>query len=151
MKEIEVRHCDVLVVGGGIAGIAIAERLAREANRQGKAIRILLVDEHEELGSVASGGLEGWYHTGTLYFHLPDSRTTVACVNGFSDLRRWYARDPLFNPCENCNVLPAAADALGTSYDFSGPAKRWFIAPVEYFDEGGGAGRPADSPLRSRD
>ncbi|MFG0260366.1 MAG: FAD-dependent oxidoreductase, partial [Phycisphaerales bacterium JB041] len=99
---------DVLVVGGGIAGIAIAERLAREARRQGKLLRIMLVERERQLASGASGGLEGWLHTGMLYTKLENPRTLINCLNSLEDLVNWYARDPFFSRRERCNLTTPA-------------------------------------------
>jgi len=34
MEPVQVQTCDILIVGGGVAGVAIAERAAREAARE---------------------------------------------------------------------------------------------------------------------
>ncbi|QKK07644.1 MAG: FAD-binding oxidoreductase [Planctomycetota bacterium] len=127
------RTRNVLVVGGGIAGIAIAERLAREAKRQGKLLRIMLVERENQLATGASGGLEGWLHTGMLYTKLENPRTLINCLNSFEDLVNWYAHDPLFPHRERCNLATPAG----------GPGKPrlvprddgWFESTIEFIVE----------------
>ena len=127
------RTRDVLVVGGGIAGIAIAERLAREAKRQGKLMRIMLVEREEQLATGASGGLEGWLHTGMLYTKLENPRTLINCLNSFEDLVNWYARDPLFSCRERCN-LATPADGPGKPH-LVPRDDGWFEDSIEFIVE----------------
>lgn len=42
-------QCDVLIIGAGIAGLSIAERVSREARRRNKGIKVLIVDRASEL------------------------------------------------------------------------------------------------------
>jgi hypothetical protein len=103
INEVTVHHFDVVVVGGGIAGVSIAERLAREARRRKKTLRIALVERAPELGEGSSGRLEGWFHTGALYSAQADGQTFMACVKNVERLINWYRRDPLFPFSKNCN------------------------------------------------
>ena len=91
----EIDYVDVVVVGGGIAGVAIAEFLARHSN-----LSIKLLEKAPQLGTLASGKLEGWYHTGALYSGQDDAQTFINCVNGLEDLINLYS--PYFK--EQCNV-----------------------------------------------
>jgi hypothetical protein len=77
---------DVVVIGGGIAGLAIAELLARKST-----LSIKVVDSAPQLAAGASGKLEGWFHTGTLYSGVDDAQTFVNCINGLEDLINLYA------------------------------------------------------------
>src|SRR3954470_11471538 len=97
MRDVDVIRCDVVVVGGGIAGVAIAERVAREAARQGRSVRVLVVEAGAELGGGASSKLEGWFHSGALYSMLDGTSTLFALADSFEDLYNWYFSDPLFD------------------------------------------------------
>ncbi len=118
----EIEYVDVIVVGGGIAGVAITEFLARHSN-----LSIKLLEKAPQLGTLASGKLEGWYHTGALYSGQDDAQTFINCVNGVEDLINLYT--PYFR--DQCNVTLTEKDT-----DFFTPAivpnsKGWFNdAPV---------------------
>ena len=80
-----IEYVNVVVVGGGIAGIAIAEFLARHSH-----LSIKVLERAEKLGSLASGKLEGWFHTGALYAGQDDAQTFINCVNSLEDLISLY-------------------------------------------------------------
>jgi glycine/D-amino acid oxidase-like deaminating enzyme len=143
--EAEVIRCDVVIVGGGIAGVACAERLAREARRQNKLLRILLIEQHDQLGAGTSSGLEGWYHTGALYSTFDTTRFVTHCLNAFEDLYNWYRWDPAFPFREHCNLAEITRDSPRPRYDLSAsaPASRWFVSEISYF-------MPMGAPLSSR-
>jgi hypothetical protein len=120
MTEIQacaIEYVDVIVVGGGIAGIAIAEFLARHSN-----LSIKVLERAPQLGTGASGKLEGWFHTGGLYSGQDDAQTFINCVNGVEDLINFYAS---YFP-KTCNL-----SLKETKPDFFSPAviptdKGWF-------------------------
>lgn len=91
----EIEYVDVVVVGGGIAGIAITEFLSRHSN-----LTIKVLEKSLKLGNLASGKLEGWFHTGALYSGQDDAQTFINCVNGVEDIINLYS--PYF--LENCNI-----------------------------------------------
>ena len=81
-----IRRYDIVIIGGGIAGIAIAELLARKS-----AWRIKVLEQADKLGEGASGKLEGWFHTGALYSGSEDAQTFLNCVNALEDLVELYS------------------------------------------------------------
>ena len=98
MTKIEVsqiEYVDVIVIGGGIAGISIAEFLARHSR-----LSIKVLDSAPQLGTFASGKLEGWFHTGALYSGHDDAQTFINCVNSLEDLINLYSS--YFS--EECNI-----------------------------------------------
>ena len=87
MSSIRAIHqYDVVVIGGGIAGIAIAEILSRNSD-----LTIKVIEAEPKLGGGASGKLEGWYHSGALYSGSDDAQTFMNCLNGIEDLQRFYS------------------------------------------------------------
>jgi hypothetical protein len=90
-----IEYVDVVVIGGGIAGVAIAEYLARHSS-----LSIKVLERSPQLGTGSSGKLEGWFHTGALYSGQDDGQTFLNCVNGVEDLINLYS--PYFD--DRCNL-----------------------------------------------
>ena len=144
MREIQastIEHVDVVIVGGGIAGVAIAEFLARHSH-----LSIKVLERADQLGTLASGKLEGWFHTGALYSGQDDAQTFINCVNGVEDLINLYA--PYFP--KQCNV-----GLKETKTDFFTPVVNpnhhgWFQdAPVYLIHPQADAPEISLSPLKS--
>jgi FAD dependent oxidoreductase len=76
-----IRYYDVVIIGGSIAGIAIAEFLSRK-----HPLSIKVLEHAPQLGTGASGKLEGWFHAGGLYAGLDDGQTFMNCLNAIEDL-----------------------------------------------------------------
>ncbi|MEI6987561.1 MAG: FAD-dependent oxidoreductase, partial [Rhodospirillaceae bacterium] len=76
---------DVVVVGGGIAGLAAAEMLVR--NRRS----VCLVEQHPQIGLGASGDHHEWFHFGSLYSIFPCIRYQQALLSGVASLIKYYA------------------------------------------------------------
>src|SRR5438067_6236532 len=85
-KATALYHYDVVVIGGGIAGIAISELLCRSGR-----LRVKLIESAPQLGTGASGKLEGWFHSGALYSGNDDAQTFMNCLNGLEDLLNLYS------------------------------------------------------------
>jgi hypothetical protein len=144
LRDAVVKRYDVVVVGGGVAGLAITERLAREATRQGRKITILLVEQQQQLGTGASGGLEGWYHAGALYSKLSNTQFFANFLGAFEDLYNWYHFDPLFPFGTHCNTrdvsqckrpeydFPSSALPNGDGASGSNLDTAWFLGPLHY-------------------
>lgn len=129
--KVAIKLCDLAVVGGGIAGLSIAERVAREARRQNKLLKVLLIDSANALGTGASGSLEGWFHSGALYSTFDDTPALFTFLNSFEDLLNWYRCDPLFAPRGHCNLKKAGESC--PRYDLSRPRKEsWFYEELPY-------------------
>jgi FAD dependent oxidoreductase len=78
-----------IVVGGGIAGIAIAEILTREGHS------VLLLEQHDKLGGETTGDFHEWIHTGCLYTLVPDRLLTMKYLLGaIDDLLEYYGSFP---------------------------------------------------------
>ena len=86
------------VVGGGIAGIVVAEILAREGHR------VVLVEESDQLAAGTTGLFHEWIHTGCLYTLVPDKLHTLKFLLGaVDDLLEYYSA------FERMNVKPTEA------------------------------------------
>ncbi len=82
---------DFAVVGGGIAGLAIAELLQRSG------ASTLLVEKNGRLCGEASAEQQGWFHTGALYAAMPNQFFLRAMVGNLDDLVDYYSEFPGMN------------------------------------------------------
>jgi hypothetical protein len=99
---------DWIVIGGGIAGITIAEILSRDGKR------VMLVEKNKTLGSETSKVFHEWLHSGSLYTLVPDNLLTVRYLLGATDDLFEY-----YNSFSNMNLKPTVS---GISLDGAG----WF-------------------------
>lgn len=75
-----------IIVGGGIAGIALAEILTREGHS------VLLLEKEGKLASGTTKDFHEWIHTGCLYTLIPDKLLTLKYVLGaIDDLLEYYS------------------------------------------------------------
>lgn len=82
---------DFLVLGGGIAGLAIAELLQRSG------ACVVLIEKNDTLCSEASAEQQGWFHTGAFYAGVRSSSSCRTLVNNLDDLIDCYSAFPNMN------------------------------------------------------
>jgi L-2-hydroxyglutarate oxidase len=92
---------DVLVVGGGLVGLATARALALE-----HALRVAVVEAGAELAAHQSGRNSGVVHSGLYY--LPGSRKAATCVAGREALYAYVGERGIRH--ERCGKLVVAVD-----------------------------------------
>ncbi|MFN5513903.1 MAG: FAD-dependent oxidoreductase [Cyanobacteriota bacterium] len=103
MNLAQIEAVDGVIVGGGVAGVAIAEYLARHSS-----LRLRVLEQAPQLALGSSGKLEGWFHTGGLYSGQDDGQTFMNCVNSLEDLLNDYA--PYFGARCNFRLQEAAPE-----------------------------------------
>jgi glycine/D-amino acid oxidase-like deaminating enzyme len=82
---------DCVVIGGGIAGLALAEIYARSGRS------VALIERNHCLCQEASGSHHGWFHFGSLYSIFPQSQFLRTMVGGVEDLLAYYGGFPGMN------------------------------------------------------
>ena len=83
---------DWIVIGGGAAGIGVAEILSRRDNQ------ILLLEKNGKLASETTKVFHEWFHSGALYTLVPDSLLTLRYLLGSTDdLLSYYSKYPRMN------------------------------------------------------
>jgi hypothetical protein len=82
---------DFAVIGGGIAGLAIAELLQRSG------VSVALFEKNPTLCGEASAEQQGWFHTGALYAALPENFFCRTMVGNLDDLVDYYSAFPNMN------------------------------------------------------
>jgi len=86
---------DWVIVGGGVAGISLAEVLTR------RGCKILLIEKNSLLAGETTKEFHEWMHTGALYTLLPDGNQTMKYLIGaIDDMFLYYSQ---FN---NMNLIP---------------------------------------------
>jgi hypothetical protein len=84
-----------IIVGGGIAGIAIAEILTREGHS------VVLLEQNDTLAGGTTSDLHEWIHTGCLYTLVRDRLITMKYMLGaIDDLLEYY------NSFARMNLIP---------------------------------------------
>ncbi len=82
---------DLAVIGGGIAGLAIAELFARSGRS------VVLLERNEQLCQEASASQHGWFHFGSLYSIFPQNQFLRTMIGGVEDMLEYYGSFPGMN------------------------------------------------------
>src|ERR1035438_3337663 len=69
-------RCDVVIVGGGIVGLAVALEITKRFPR----LRLRLLEKEASVGRHQSGHISGVIHSGVYY--KPGSQKAMLCVEG---------------------------------------------------------------------
>lgn len=125
--------CDVLVVGGGIVGLATAMALV-DRHRD----RLLLVEAEPTIATHQTGHNSGVIHSGLYY--VPGSLKATLCASGREALYRFCAEQGV--PHERCGKLVVATDeaerarleALRQRGEANGLRNLRMLAPDEFRD-----------------
>ncbi len=90
-----MKSYDWIIVGGGVAGVSVAEILTREGHK------VALIEKNKKLASVATREFHEWVHTGSLYTLVKDQMKTLKYILGsLDDLLEFYS-------CyKNMNLIP---------------------------------------------
>ena len=87
-----MKNFDWIIVGGGVAGISIAEILTREG------YSVALIEKNKKLASVATKEFHEWVHTGSLYTLVKDDMKTLKYILGsLDDILEFYSSFPNMN------------------------------------------------------
>lgn len=119
--------CDVLILGGGMVGLCIAQQLIKRNITD----KIIILDKEKELGLHSSGRNSGVLHAGLYY--KPGSLKAKVCVNGARRLRNWVEERGL--PINHCGkvVVPQRSD-LDHQLEVLAERGRANGAAVEFWD-----------------
>src|SRR5260370_1376628 len=96
-------RCDVVIVGGGIVGVAVALEITQRLPR----LRLLLLEKEDEVGQHQSGHNSGVIHSGVYY--KPGSLKARLCVEGARALIEFCREHGL--PHEVCGKVILATQA----------------------------------------
>lgn len=91
IMKAEERIWDFVVVGAGIAGLAIAELFSRSK------LRVALLEKNPKICQEASGVHHSWFHFGSLYSIFPNNQFMRTLVGGIDDLLAYYSQFPAMN------------------------------------------------------
>ena len=80
-----MKKYDFIIIGGGIAGICIAEMFSRDN------LKVLLIEKNKNLISEASTSQHGWFHFGRLYAILENNQTLKNMLNNLINITKYYS------------------------------------------------------------
>ncbi len=118
--------CDVVIVGAGIVGCALARRFAIDG------ARVILLEKAHDVLDGASKGNSAILHTG---FDAPEGSLELACIReGFAEYQEIHNRLNL--PLDRCGALVLAWDAEqeATLPELMAQARRNGVEDVEAMD-----------------
>lgn len=128
---------DFIVVGAGIAGIAIAEILQRSGQH------VLLLEAENILASVASSQHQSWFHTGALYAAFPNNNIFKSLIRNLNCIRYYYNGFPNMNLGQDQCIFDIENDGWfgknRTFYFYVSPAEKeislykkpfWYLATL---------------------
>jgi len=95
---------DFIVVGAGIAGIAIAELLQRSGKK------VLLLEAESKLASLASSQHQSWFHTGGLYAIFPTTKIIKSLVKNLDCILHYYGDFPNMNLSKSQHISTTKID-----------------------------------------
>lgn len=98
------RKFDFLVIGAGIAGLAISELLQRSG------VSVCLVEANDKICAETTSQQHGWFHTGALYAALPSPRFFRQLIGNIDDLLNYYAGFPGMNLRSGRHLVTTEAD-----------------------------------------
>lgn len=101
---------EIVVIGGGIAGLATAEIFSRSG------FKVLLVEKNSKLCSETSGLHHEWFHFGSLYSIFLNGEFSQTIIRGIGDLLNYYRN------FAGMNLRIDETGKLSTTYNKSG----WF-------------------------
>src|SRR3990170_6487561 len=108
---------DIVVVGAGIAGLAIAEIFSRSG------LKVALLEKNHKVCQESSGTHQEWFHFGSLYSIFPNNQFMRTLVGGIDDMLDYYNSFPGMNIVVNQN---------GKLEFKAGPDKWIRNEPIEY-------------------
>jgi len=82
--DITMNKFEIVVIGGGIAGLATAEIFSRSG------FKVLLIEKNSKLCSETSGLHHEWFHFGSLYSIFLNNQFLRTMVRGIGDLLEYY-------------------------------------------------------------
>jgi L-2-hydroxyglutarate oxidase len=124
-------RCDVLVVGGGIVGLAVARELTRSHPR----LSVCVLEREAQLGTHQTGHNSGVVHAGVYY--APGSLKARLCVAGARELYAYCERHAI--AVRACGKLIVATDPreLGRLQELERRAHANGLAGVRRLDAAG--------------
>ena len=151
-------NCDVLLVGGGIAGLMAAHKLSD------LGLRVSLIEKQQTLASGPSTRNEGWLHRGT--YHASSIRNRAAaiqvarrCIYGHEQLQRFApeavedASIPSLALMRDEASIPEAIsrwNEANVHYRAISHAEAKKIVPEASFESASGIFQVADASLNTR-